>query len=250
MRSTHWIYTLDRHLLGVSDIVFTPDPMESEERSYTLKEAKDLLRHIKEQRLDYRDFPPYVESSHSTIATANEESMWQSSTTVLPQWQYFDELPDRSKFLLLFHILNEHTFKTTVFNLLHLIKASDHPQMNASFLCLGEHIKHIYDTSISHLGETNTNISTNNTTKSTTKSTSCSTRGRASNSNKTSAAVNTNTNTTPLIELDPYFTWHPQASEYLLLNIATPSHCGGVSRFPGPGDIAKLQLMGSSLVRE
>ena len=131
--------------------------MESE-KNYTLKEAKDLLRHVKQQRLDYRAFPPIRRSgimsslSQGTgAAVDDEEENAAAAAAEDSSWQYFDELPDRSKFLLLFHILNEKTFKGTVFNLLNLIKSSTYPQMNASFVCLSSHIEGIYEASLSQL---------------------------------------------------------------------------------------------------
>jgi len=200
--------------------------MESE-KTYTLKEAKDLLRHIHQQRLDYCSFPSHVERhlhrSGGECGSGSKEEVVETSA-----WLYYEELPSRSKFLLLYHILNEKVFKTTVLDLLSLIKVSRNRLMNSSFLCLGNHIEHVHDTSISNLGDSAEGNKTLDRTAVTTK------------------PIMTGLAGNRMIELDSYFSWHPETSEYLLAHITVPSSCGGADHFPA--HISNLQIMPSSRV--
>lgn len=205
--------------------------MERDEKSYTFKEAKDLLGHIKQERMNYCAFPPVADISEGSGGASAEDNAWQ----------YFEELSERSKFLMLFHILNEKSFKSTVFNLLNMIKMSQYPQMNASFLCLSKHIEHIYETSLFNLG----NVDDRDEIEG----------GRVSQSFSTTLTSTTgggvkllggDRDSDRMVELDPNFTWHPEASEHLLHNITIPSSCGGMGHFPAVA--SNLQLAASSLV--
>lgn len=206
--------------------------MESE-KSYTVKEAKDFLCHIKEQHLNYCKFPSHAESAPQRRGSVcpGADSLRGEETAEASAWQYFEELSSRSKFLMLFHILNEKTFKTTVFDLLMLIKGSNHPMMNASFLCLGNHIEHVHETSVLNLGDSREGCRGINE--------------RGGVSGKSNAATGLAGNR--MLELDPHFTWHPETSAFLLAHVTVPSSCGGVDLFPA--HISNLQITPSSLVR-
>ena len=180
--------------------------------SYTPKEARDLLRYTKKQRVNFYEFPSYVvgRSSSSTedVITVAEDYMWQ----------YFNELPDHCKFFMIHHILNEKTFKTFLFNLLNMIKASQYQMMNSSFICIRRFIDSVFIESLANI------------------------------SNKSDSGLTTPFNgKNQTIEMNPFFTWNPERSEYVLNNVVTTCFSGGVNQFPAKAE--NLQIMGSSLVR-
>jgi hypothetical protein len=202
------------------------------DKTYTLKEAKDLLRHIKEQKLNYCGFPSHQDDGSAGIRSISDPSDLSSREDAAEDsaWQFYEELPSRSKFLMLFHILNEKHFKSTVFDLLMLIKVSHYPLMNASFLCLGNHLEHVYDLSSSNLSDEINDDS----------------KQYVRTSSITKLTAGTGLNGNRMIELDAHFTWHPEASEFLLSHITVPSSCGGIDHFPV--HLSNLQIIPSSRV--
>lgn len=191
------------------------------DRTYTLKEAKDILSHIKSQHVDYCAFPTHHSSDIDEC-----------------YWQYFDELSPRSKFLLLYRILNEKVFKETVFNLLTLIKGKKYPLMNVTFLSLVTHVEGILQTSVTNLSASTPSQSSSVTISARDKMTTYSSPGHAPSQHSPHTEL--------LVEVDPTV-WNPLPSEHLLHHLSVPSACGGVNAFPA--HVANLEIVPSSLVR-